>query len=123
MLVTLFCLPQSLGELLSPSPSVLVLLEQLLIHKVYSFPNIIKNNHCFPLSTFVVSDFELSKSTLRFNSAKTQDNIVVEIIDDDVIESTENFAISLTNPNPPDAVARLGSTRITIINNDYRKFH
>ena len=71
----------------------------------------------------MVSDFVWVRSTLRFNSAKTQDNIIVQIIDDDVIESTENFAISLTNPNPSDAVAALGSTRITIINDDFRKFH
>ena len=59
---------------------------------------------------------------MSFNSGKSQYDIIFHIIDDDVIESTEIFTISLTNPNPPDAVAALGSTRITIINNDFRKF-
>ena len=76
------------------------------------------------VSLFVVSDFVWStpQATMSFNSGKSQYDIIFHIIDDDVIESTENLAISLTNPNPPDAVARLGSTTITIINNDFRKF-
>ena len=43
-------------------------------------------------------------------------------MDDEAIEHTESLTISLTNPQPPDAVLSLGSTTIIIINDDFRKF-
>ena len=43
-------------------------------------------------------------------------------MDDEAIETTESLTISLTNPQPPDAVLSLGSITIIIINDDFRKF-
>ena len=45
------------------------------------------------------------------------------MVDDTVIEGQEALTISLTNPQPPDAVALLGSATIIITNDDFREFH
>ena len=44
------------------------------------------------------------------------------MVDDTVIEGQETLTISLTNPQPPDAMALLDSTTIIITNDDFREF-
>ena len=63
-----------------------------------------------------------SSQTITFDPGEIYIRNIVNIVDDEAIESTESFTISLTNPQPPDAVLSLGSTTIIIINNDFRKF-
>ncbi|CAI8045944.1 hypothetical protein GBAR_LOCUS25393 [Geodia barretti] len=58
--------------------------------------------------------------TLRFGPGGTREsNAILQVVDDTVIEGQETLTISLTNPQPPDAVALLGSTTIIITNDDF----
>ena len=56
-----------------------------------------------------------------YQGGPQQYNNIIKIADDTVIEGTELLTVSLTNPQPPDAVATLGSTTIIINNNDFRE--
>ena len=62
-----------------------------------------------------------SSRTLTVEPGVTEIYNTLNIVDDEAIESTESLTISLTNPQPPDAVLSLGSITIIIINNDFRK--
>lgn len=71
---------------------------------------------------FLSSDFIRTGSYLLcFNSEKARENITISIVNDTVIESTELLMVSLTNPQPPEAVLTLGSATIIIINDDFRR--
>ena len=72
---------------------------------------------------FHSSDFVLASSQrLRFDPEGAQElSIVLSVVDDSVIEGQETLFVSLTNPQPPDAVEVLGSTTIIITNNDFRE--
>ena len=63
-----------------------------------------------------------SSQTITFDPGEKYIRNIVNIVNDEAIESTESLTISLTNPQPPDAVLSLGSTTIIIINDDFRKF-
>ena len=63
-----------------------------------------------------------SSRTLTVEPGVTEIYNTLNIVNDEAIESTESFTISLTNPQPPDAVLSLGSTTIIIINDDFRNF-
>ena len=57
-----------------------------------------------------------------FGPGRTQEhNAILQVVNDTVIEGQETLTISLTNPQPPDAVALLGSTTIIITNDDFRE--
>ena len=62
-----------------------------------------------------------SSRTLTVEPGVTEIYNTLNIVNDEAIESTESLTISLTNPQPPDAVLSLGSITIIIINNDFRK--
>ena len=62
-----------------------------------------------------------SSRTLTVEPGVTEIYNTLNIVDDEAIESTESLTISLTNPQPPDAVLSLGSITIIIINDDFRK--
>ena len=71
---------------------------------------------------FLSLDFVRTGSyLLSFNSEKAREDITISIVNDTVIESTELLIVSLTNPQPPEAVLALGSATIIIINDDFRK--
>jgi hypothetical protein len=58
--------------------------------------------------------------TLRFGPGGTREyNAILQVVDDTVIEGQETLTITLTNPQPPDAVALLGLTTIIITNDDF----
>ena len=72
---------------------------------------------------FVIIDYVWAGShTLKFISSKTWENIVISIVNDTVIEGTESLIISLTDPQPPDAIHTAGTTTIIITNDDFREY-
>ena len=71
---------------------------------------------------FFTSDYIWSGSkTLRFDAGGSQElSVTLSIVDNIEIERQETLIISLTNPQPSDAVEVLGSTTVIITNNDFR---
>ena len=60
---------------------------------------------------------------MRFGPGGIREHsIILHVVDDTVIEGQETLTISLTNPQPPDAMALLDSTTIIITNDDFREF-
>ena len=70
----------------------------------------------------ISSDFVWGGShSLTFSPGMTQINRTVSIVNDDIIEKEESVIITFTNPQPPESVLSLGSTTITIVNDDLRE--
>ena len=72
--------------------------------------------------TFFTDYVRVGQSSLVFNTNGTQ-NIIVSIVNDDILEMTESFSISLSNLNPGPPLVEFGNSEviITILDNDIRE--
>ncbi|MGI8819956.1 MAG: Calx-beta domain-containing protein [Chthoniobacterales bacterium] len=64
------------------------------------------------------ADYVGTSGTLTFGPGETQKTITVQILDDNLIESTENFFISLSNPGPGAGLGAASTATVDIADDD-----
>ena len=72
----------------------------------------------FVLSLTGIADYGLLNGTLKFDSDNLTRNITIDIVDDDIHEPNERFAIDLSLAEGPFVILSYMTTTITIIDND-----
>ncbi|MCL1470136.1 Calx-beta domain-containing protein [Argonema antarcticum] len=64
------------------------------------------------------TDFTNTTQTINFASGDTSKTVTIPINDDNLVEGTENFTISLANPSAGISIATQNSATVQIIDND-----
>jgi hypothetical protein len=64
------------------------------------------------------ADFVSASGTVTFGPGETRRTITVQILDDNLIESTENFSVVLSNPGPGASLGTASSATIDIADDD-----
>ena len=67
---------------------------------------------------YFLSDFIFTAPLTQIFTSEGTWELVFSIVNDSIIEGTESFTVSLTNPQPPDAVLALDSSTIFILDNN-----
>jgi hypothetical protein len=71
-----------------------------------------------PGSAEINSDFIAVSGTVSFPAGETQATIVIPIVNDDVIEGSESFNLSLSSPTNPAVLGEHATHTVTILDND-----